>query len=432
MKKLAIILITFAFSINLLAEDSKTSSLFEGWNLHGLANIIPYLDGRDFEHDTYMRQSTTMKLQLGVEKSITDDISFMIKFQDSRIWGEENSFTNYTANVDLIEGWVKFDNMFSLPLSMQLGRWQMELGTGRIIRHSPWSYEERSFDGVQINYSAANINVKSFYAVQRDGIGYYKHASSERYDYPAERYDSGNLLGIWSTGYLNKQQFDLFGFWEDENHKSDTVHKDLSRVTAGADWLGKIGKLETMAELYFQFGEMQEKSVSAYMSGLQLDYNLTKKFILTAGTAIYSGTEPAKSGDRYDIFSPILGAKHKFLGLMDYFRKIDEGSANLGVNDFFAGAAYGGKNVGDLNYTLRWHYFMSNQKYTSGLNDFGNECDFTLKYLPAKQVIIEWTSAVFIPGDLFLELYKTQNDEDSIHYRNDVSFMSYVRLIVKI
>ena len=55
MRKLTILILLVLFSIDLPAGDDEVPGFFEGWKLHGLANIIPYLDGRDFQHNTYMR-----------------------------------------------------------------------------------------------------------------------------------------------------------------------------------------------------------------------------------------------------------------------------------------------------------------------------------------------------------------------------------------
>lgn len=432
MKRFLVFVIFFISTFDLFGEEYEEFSLLDGWRLHGLANIIPYLDGRDFEHDTYMRYSTTMKLQLGVEKAVTDDISFLLKFQDSRLWGEEGSFTNFTDNVDLIAGWVRFDNIFDIPLSLLLGRYQMELGTGRIIRHSPWSYEERAFDGVQANYSFLGHSLMAFYAVHRDGIGYYREAAPGRYDYPDERYDGSNMFGLWTKWGISGGQADLFVYHEKDNKKSDSLHIDLDRTTLGGDWIGKIFAFDVKAELYGQFGSIGAKDLSAYMAGLEMNYSLEKNFNLTAGTNIYSGTSPEDMDEKNNSFSPTLGAKHRFLGLMDYFRKIEAGSSSLGVNDFYAGATYGGRSEGDFQSTFRWHYFLSNQESAGGLSDFGNECDVTVKYFPVKAVSVEWTNGFFIPGELYLEMYKTEKESGGFHYRNDVAFMSYVRLILSI
>lgn len=83
------------------------------------------LDGRDFLNRTYPQSFTALRLRFNIEKTIFDDVTIFVQFQDSRVFGQEKGTLVSLQNIDLHLGYVKVKNFFDLPINFQLGRFKI-------------------------------------------------------------------------------------------------------------------------------------------------------------------------------------------------------------------------------------------------------------------------------------------------------------------
>jgi len=418
---ISVIILTLSFNITYSEENLLT----DNWEFLGYAQIVPYLDGRDFSNKTYPLTHTAMKLRFGVSKKVEDIFEFNFQVQDSRIWGQESGLTSNSKNIDLIIGYLQFNELLDLPLSVQFGRFQMIYGNSRILGNSPWNYYERAYDGVRLLYKTEPFDIDLFYANTGNEIIKPVKALPDTYKYPSTEFIDRSIMGFWATvKQIKDQKIHAFLYRELNPKKTNGSDSDLDRFAGGVNWFGKIGSFSPNFEFAYQFGNKANLDVSAYSFALSADYKINSwKF--TAGTDWLSGT-PFDAENEFGTYQIDLGAKHKFFGLMDYFQSPSAGTGERGVNDYFVAASLDPKDS-KWNYHLAAHHFMANQEYSDGNNTFGQEIDLRIRYKPVKGVFIEFTNGLFLPGDIMKAFYMTEQGE-----RSDPAFMSYLRLVANI
>ncbi len=441
MKKLLAILILFVAAHTLNAQKITNTDLYEGWKIYGMSQIIPYVDGRDFNNDTYMMSYATMKTRLGVEKWLNKHVGFTMEMQDSRVWGQEPGLTSDNSSLEMIQGYVTFDNIFNAPLSAQVGRFQMNYGTGRFISNSFWNYHERAFDGVRFGYKAENWHVDLFRLNERKiGANTGQMVAAVPANWPTDEineFDAACITGLYfRLNVTDKSNLDLTFFSENDatdivvpgdNDGETKVQDKLERMTGALSFFGNYGDLSTTLEGALQFGNVSGKDIAAYLAALEIGYNF-KPLQIKGGLEMHSGTAYDET-EKINAYQNRLGAKHKFMGMMDYFvSKTPYGDA--GVNDFYLGLVYGGKKT-DWVFGLTGHMFTTNAKTASDESAYGQEIDFTVKYNITKGAFFEFGTGFFMQGEYMKQVY-SYKENNEIKYREDLGAMMYLRTVVKL
>src|SRR5262245_4118212 len=108
------------------------------------------------------------RIRLNLKFSVTDDIDVFIQPQDQRIWGQELTVLTDERNFDLHQGFVELRNLFSEPLSLKAGRFEMAYGDQRLISPLDWHNVARAWDGAKVRYAPKDFWVEAFYTVVRD------------------------------------------------------------------------------------------------------------------------------------------------------------------------------------------------------------------------------------------------------------------------
>ncbi len=439
MKKVLAFLLLIAATTSLLAQKVTKHDVPEGWKIYGLSQIIPYVDGRDFDNNTYMQSYATMKTRLGVEKWINKYVGFTLEMQDSRLWGQEPSIVSDNSSMEMIQGYVTFDNIFNVPLSAQVGRFQMNYGTGRFISNSFWNYHERSFDGARFGLKQDNWMIHLFRLNERKiSANTGQMLAAIPGNWPTDSitdYDALCITGLYTRFHLSdKSDLDVTIYAENDYTDVDVetegeteVQNKLGRYTFALSYFGNYGELATTLEGAYQMGTSEGKDIGAYLAALELSYNF-KPIKLLGGMEMHSGTAYDEK-EKINTYNNRLGAKHKFMGMMDYFVNKTPYS-NAGVNDFYLGLVYGG-NKSDWMFTLTGHMFMTNAKTASDESAYGQEIDMSIRYNVTKGVFFEWGSGIFMQGEYMKEKYSYKEGSD-VKYREDLGTMMYLRTVVKL
>lgn len=439
MKKILLFTLPFLMVISTFSQDKEKSLLLDGWSIFGQAHIVPYIDGRDFNNDTYAPAFTTMRTNFGVKKSIKS-VDFIANLQDSRILGQ-TGLTNHTTNrIGLLEAYVKYNKILNSNFSLQVGAFQMDYGNGRVIGSSPWNFTQRSFDGGILSYKTDkmffDVFVTNISTPQTD-----QKLSVTPADYPltASEYEGYDMFGFWFTNSSFKNNnFSIFGMFEDNAKRLEvedlgdtyTAHS-LARFTVGGDYKGTFGDLAVIFDGAYQFGSvvngtnnndgfLHKKNIAAYIFGLKGEYKVSN-MLFTLGTNWHSGTAFDET-EKWNTFDNSLGRKHLFMGFMDYFIPIRSAYGGAGVNDFHAKIKMNSQNK-KWNTELALHYFMANAETKSGETNYGQEIDWTTNYVFAKGVFVQYYAGVFLQGPYMKQFW---ND------RTNLGFVSYVRFMVTV
>lgn len=438
MKKFLVLIIIALLSTSLNAEDKKESLLLDGWTINGLAFMTYQMDGKDFNDETDPVGDNILKLRLAVKKEFSKDVLFHIEFQDTRFMFADASVTGDAVNnFEMFQGFLEVKNILGTNFGLKAGRFQMIYGDGRYLGPSFWSINERKYDGVRAQYKTESITADVFYTRHNSPQDEYYLKTLRAY-YPLESADNfGNdVMGFWGNMKINKTNaVDLFAFMESNTAPAT----ELSRTTAGLNYKGKFGAFSAYADYAMQFGtettivegaDNVEKDINAYHAALKLSYML-KPIKLTAGMDMFSGTSVVNPDGDINTFSNLLGSKHKFMGMMDYFLSVKGGTDNLGVNDFYFAAAYP-KITKKIGASITYHLFMSNQEGinledASTFSDFGSEIDFVLTYKVAKGFMVKTGAAVFIQGDLMKQMWTKDGT-----VREDMPMYAFIMIVAKL
>ena len=449
MKRLFFILLLVMNSLFSYAQSEQKN---DEWKFSGLTHILTQLDGKDFSNQTYPLSYTTMKLRLGVEKSVFDQLYFRVDIQDSRVMGSEKGYLNNNKNLDLLQGYIELKKLFDVPLSLQAGRFQMNYGTGRFIGEMFWHYYQSSFDGFRVRYAGESFSADYYHIVGLNSVfknikgtaaDYYIKINPQQYPYPAYSDSSLGLYGAWLTKKFGKDhKVDLFSYLEYSWSRSDCNCPDLNRLTSGFNYIASLGSFSAAVEAAYQTGgqnfipaggtatDKVNKNISAYTTNLKLGWKLDAAEI-NAGYEMISGTDPAET-KKVNTFTFLLANAHQYFGLMDYFLDVQLGTAGLGVNDIFIGGTY--KFIPNkLLGTLTAHQFNSNKTLLS-MNNFGQEIDLVLDYEFIKGVKIQGGGGFFLPSDLMKYLYRVKDPLDPQKFieRKDIAFWTYLMTVVKL
>ncbi len=422
MKKLCAIMILLLMVIVCGQETND-------WKIAGQIQLRSELDGRDFSNKTYPLTFTTMRSRASVEKSISDKFNFIFQVQDSRIWGQTGNPSGYTDNIDLHQAYIVLKNLFDVPFQLQAGRFEVKYGTERFFGPSNWSLIGRTFDGARLSFGT-ETKIDLFVLTNADTSATVKEVVSKNavpsaYRYPSVSDHGFNTYGAWITGSLNPENnYDLFGYYELNRNKTNREDFDLSRITVGANHLGKFGNIYTIIEAAYQFGTLVGMDISAYLVSAQANLDIDE-FKLGGGADLVSGTELSETSKNYS-FVTAYGTNHKFFGYMDYFFKSQASIRGIGLNDFYFLSEYAPKESKWFA-SLDVHHLMSNQKGTNGYNVFGQELDLTVKYSFLKGVNLSWGGSIFLPGDLLKTYFKVGRAE-----RSDPAFWSYLMASINI
>lgn len=439
MKKLFALLILFAVTYSSYAQKEIKTDLYDGWKISGMSQIIPYVDGRDFDNNSYMQTYASMKTRLGVEKWINKYVGFTMEMQDSRVWGQEPSIVSDNSSLEMIQGYVKFDNIFNAPLSAQVGRFQMNYGTGRFISNSFWNYHERAFDGVRFGLKQDKWMIDLFRLNERKiSANTGQMLAAVPGNWPTDSisdYDALCITGLYTRFDLtDKSKLDLTMYAENDftdievtDADGTTTQNALGRYTFALSYFGNYGALATTLEGAYQLGDDKGKDIAAYLAALELSYNF-KPLQIKGGLEMHSGTAHDEN-EKNNTYNNRLGAKHKFMGLMDYF--VNKAPYNgAGVNDFYLGLVYGGKKS-DWMFTLMGHMFTTNATTASDETAYGQEIDVTVRYNVTKGVFFEWGSGIFMQGEYMKDAY-SYKEGNEVMYREDMGTTMYLRTVVKL
>lgn len=416
---------------------SQSDSLkHNDWKFSGQVLMRSEVDGKDFDNKTYPPTYTLMRTRVNVEKNLFDDVSFFIQLQDSRVWGQTASPTKNLANIDMHQGYVDVKNIFNVPLSVRVGRFEIEYGTGRILGPNPWNYVARAWDGYRIRYG----NEKKFYI---DAFSLAHTALTTipiRYPFSSMIDTSFNIYGLWSTVNIgDEQKVELLAYYENNNKITDTEtkdaegfpYKDAELLTAGLNYEYKSGSIDIALETAYQtgrslFGGKKNKEASSYLGCLKIQYTLNS---LTASmnAETVSGTNQTETEKTNTFWRP-WGTVHQFYGYMDYFTgDLTQSTNNLGLSDLHIKCKYTPKGKPFSLDVALW-YFMTNQKSATDKSTLGQEVDIVGRYNLHENIFVELGGGLYFAGEAMKEIYYLNTTRTV----KDVSFWSYLRFDVRL
>ncbi len=385
MKKL---LVLFLFGMILL----PSVSLFSGDSLSYSLQIRTRSEanGKDFNSDSDMSSYTFLRTRLSLSFKPTKGVSAFFQLQDSRLFGSETStLADGSADaLDLHQAYFKVNDLFGLPLTLKLGRMEAVYGPQRLIGSVGWHNIGRSFDGVVFTYNFSKVSLDLFKFKEVENMA-------------AGDLGDKSFCGVYGDFKLSKKMKTQAFLVRQKMIPTD----DLSRFTAGVYLKGKSGKLSHELEFAYQFGNIGDLDISAYLVAANVGFGLSKGANISLGVDYLSGDDNKNDSD-YKVFDTLYATNHKYYGFMDYFLNIPVHTFGLGIMDIHAKVTI--KPLAKTVASLKFHKFSANADYAllagGTSKDFGNEIDLTVKYKYQKNLTFVLGASVFMPGDVFKEV----------------------------
>ncbi len=405
---------------NLLTLNQVFARDLKGFELSGEIRLRSEFDDRDFDASTSFYSYNLLRTRLNIKKNLPDKSFVVIQLQDSRIYGTEGSSPESgtrlsVGNVDLHQGYVRFETVGFPWLAFQFGRMELCYGNQRLLSGNNWSNAGRSFDAVLSTITLKKATVDLFAA------SLYESRASAHKSPPEDDGDVA-LYGVWIK--LNPQKFgnlDVYILHDRDFEENGSGESKMLRSTGGALFHGKSKGFNWSLETNYQFGKTGfTTDISAYYIIALAGYAWDSKCKpgLSLGYDFLSGDDP--DTEFYETFNTLYPSRHRYFGYMDYIRNIPGDVQDRGVNDIQIRAFL--SPVKNLNLNMNIHFFKLAQKTVIAnnktANRLGNEVDFVCKYKIQKNVKFEGGVSVFQPDDVF-KAWKG----------NDLSFWVYGQLV---
>jgi hypothetical protein len=283
------------------------------------ANTVPAHKSDDF---------ILTRIRLNMKFTVTDDIEVFVQPQDQRAWGQEANILTDERNLDLHQGYFEVKNLFSEPLSIRAGRFEMAYGDQRLVSPLDWHNVARAWDGAKVRYGPKDWWIEGFYTVIRDPLP--PSPPAPPVFSPAATGGNGasedqDFLGFYfSYVGIADHEFDVYGFFRE--FEDGTFADELGNVgnlidrTVGARLKGKDFGLEWTAEVMGQGGHLAKDRVKAYAYAATLAYTFDMDWKPRIGLeyAYASGDRTPANGTR-QTFDPLFPFFHYYQGYADVF-----------------------------------------------------------------------------------------------------------------
>lgn len=375
-------------------------------NVEFSAEIRPRfeVDSKDFNDATGSKNLGMLRTRAALKFSPSEDLELFFQAQDSRDMGFETSTLTNMKNLDVHQAYVKLKNFFELPVDIKLGRMEITYGSGRFFGINYWNNVGRAFDGAVVSLKAS---VHKFDLIAVKEKENYQFGDSAEVDI---------LAFVSDINLTSKFKLQPFIIWQ-----KNTPLNILSRFSTGIYSEGIFNGFFHEADFAYQFGELTDENgaklnIAAYIASITVGVKLNLPVMPTfnAGVDILTGDDNPNDGS-YNVFASPYGDKHKFYGLMDYFKNNPLNTYNLGMINIRGGFAL--EPVPGLNVKLEMHLLNSFEDYIlnggSHSKQFGTEGDLTLSYKYSEYVKLQTGISLFIPGDIFKE---TKGEDNSFWY----------------
>jgi len=296
-----------------------------------------------------------------------------------------------TSNLDLHQGYLELDDFLADGLTLQAGRFEVSLGSERLVGAVGWHNVGRSFDGIRTRSVHPFGTLDVFVLNTGETTNAPATASPAAVAYVR---DGGQFLGGLYASLKNLEPFllDVFALYESNAKQTVPATNDLSRLTIGGYGRGSTGSVWYQSECAYQFGSVSTRDLGAYLISGTVGLNLSETGFqrFGMGADILSGTSLTTTTEN-NTFVPAFHTGHKFYGFMDYF----VGIPAQGLHDYIATARF----QVDTNATLdaTGHFFRMAQSGMFG-KDLGAELDLVAAWRYNQNTLLQLGVSVFQPG----------------------------------
>ncbi|MCP4520852.1 MAG: alginate export family protein [Cytophagales bacterium] len=342
--------------------------------------------GVDDKAGTYVQQVTRFNVAY-------EDSSYkaFVMLQDTRIWGEP-SFTNDPYKLGVYRAWV--EKKFTNNLSLEIGRNEFKYDDQHLLGAREWA-RNLAHDGVRLKYENDSTQFKAhaMFAYSANGVEF------SRQEYGRGNYKSFHALWLNKEYKSVKSSLIYIGRGQDKDSTTTTVYTH----TFGTNTKFSITPKLTLTGIYYhQLGKnQQDQDVNAFLTSVNLKYEINKKFSYTIGTDIGSGTAANTTETENNTFDRMFGLLHGYFGYTDlfYVRR----PATEGVEDYYLKLLW--KHNKKFSIKNHIHWFRTQQAFGNNHRELGFENNIVFNYKFSKDATLSLGHAIFFGGKHFEEYW---------------------------
>jgi len=303
-----------------LKIDAESRSRFEFRD--GYQKLLP----ENSDPAAFISQRT--RISFGFEK---EKIKLKITPQDVRIWGDEETSSSSgvfgdKSSIELFEGYAEIKA--AKPLWISIGRQQISYDNKRILGDRNWNQTGIAYDAVilKFTFNKTKLNVGSSWNSAIDGLSGNLYSSA--------RIKTLNFL--WLNNKFNDKFNASFLHITSGVTKTDTTETLYFKNTAGIYFDYKSDYLNLNGDVFYQYGKNQKGiNTSAYLADIEASTKISK-LTVGAGLSYLSGNKKVGNEQTEDnLFDVLYGNRHKFFGLMDYYRNFSSDTKQAGLSDYY-------------------------------------------------------------------------------------------------
>ncbi len=363
------------------------------------------------------------QLRVKVDADLTDNVATTVRLINERSWGQAGGTTIDIIDIDL--AYVTLKEFLYSPLTLTLGRQEIDLGNGLIISNSrnygtflsgtPSDLSLRkAFDAIRANLNYDPLEVDAIYAKVAE--------NTRRGTVLAPQNDDKDLYGV-NVSYNITKETKAEGYLFYLKNASTTTNKNDNLCVVGGLLSGKpIDNLTASIESAFQLGDRTttgstQKDYKAWALQPILTYDLKgiqkiEKYAPQVSlSCTYLSGDKVSTDSRYQLWNPVFfdqslnSITHAIIPFSN-LQVINLGTSAKPVNDVTLLLDYGyyrlAKKASSLTAPYNDSDGVSYGTYTlTGNKELGSALDICALYDYTEDVQIGLATSMFFPGKAF-------------------------------
>ena len=364
------------------------------------------------------------RIRFDIRAKLSDQVETFVQFQDSRLWGQEQSTTSNDNLIDLHQAYVQVNDFAAPGVNLRVGRQEMSYGSDRLIGRGNWDNVGRSFDALKMGYASKKVQLDWFAAKVID------RRSTGRGD--RDQY----LYGMYNQFFREKpQHLDVYAIhFRDGLRATGEItaagRKATEIMTVGLRSEGAIHPgINYDIEFADQFGHrgFDPHSARAFAGKVYKTLEEKHEFRLGFEYDVATGDSDSKDGRSGEFFN-LFPTNHQHYGYMDLF-----GWRNM--QDFRP--MFTVKPVKALKFDIDYHRFYLLESRGAWKNAggavlgfdatgesgkfVGDEVDFTAAFPIHKHLKILSGYGLFFPGE-FAQKTRGSDTQHFFYLQTTVDF----------
>lgn len=392
---------TSFFQINAQQTDSLSQQFITNIEIRPRAEYTSnYILPPNLSDDPYfyITQRNRFSMQYAREKwLIKSDV------QEIHLWDKDNRGSK-VGSINFYQ--LFFETKFK-SLNIRLGRQSVLMDNGRLFSDAPWAQQGRAHEGIRIMKYSKHISNDFFFLFTRNYSTEFESAYSpvvsNKYKYLLVNNFSYNSNKGFSFNSISAVDFL-------ENTNSGQM---FTRATTGGRIEFKKKQWYYTLNSYLQFGRNATgQKLFAYYFQPEIKLSLQKSS-WRLGAELISGSNPDLADNSSGNFDVLYGVTWKFNGNMNVFTRFpnDVGGKGL-INPYlFTTIPLNSK----LSIRSDFHLFYTQYPQLNNLDQettkfLGFENDFSLKYIPVKELEINYAFSFYKSTNAMKYLPKIQDE----------------------